>query len=410
MKPSSKKSLVIRKSNSLIEARYSLSLAEQRFILLLASAISPDDEDFKKYEIKVADFAKMFGLENCKSIYADVQKAAKELVGKRLDLSKDGEEIYTTWLSYVKYIDGSGVINSEFHSSLKPYLLQLKSHFTQYDFFQVIDFKSQYSMRLYELLKMEAYKAKNGQFKRLFEVDELRLLLGVDKDNYALFADLKKWTIQPAIKEISAKTDLTITDVNYGKTGRKITNVTFMVSIKPKAVISENLETAPNTAPIIERLVMLGFSLETATVYQKKYGIERIERNIAYTLENQKNGSVNNLPSYLNNAIVNDYAAAAEIKKTSDQEQVKQKEKIARDEKIKAKEKEQAAKVKYDKAFEVYHALPEEQRAEILQEFMDTTDAYTLGQLKKLQNTGQDIFRRGMVSSIFNCFLIKKGF
>lgn len=69
--PFSNKPQVIRKSNELIEARYKLSIAEQRLVLLLASEISPDDENFKSYQIRVTDFAKMFGLENCKAMYKE---------------------------------------------------------------------------------------------------------------------------------------------------------------------------------------------------------------------------------------------------------------------------------------------------------------------------------------------------
>lgn len=414
MKPSSKKPLVIRKSNSLIEARYSLSLSEQRLLLLLASAISPDDEDFMDYEIRVTDFAKMFRLESDNSLYKKVEETVDKLIGKVITLKKGEIVEKTVWLSYVRYIKGSGIIQLRFDRSLKPYLLQLKSHFTQYNFHQVINFKSQYSIRIYELLKMEAYKANNGQFKRFSEVDELRLLLGVAKSDYVQFNDFKKRAIDPAIKEISDKTDLTIADVIYGKTSRKITNMTFMVNIKHKnnsAIIPENQDTIPNTAPIIERLVTLGFSLETATGYEKKYVIEQIERNIAYTLENQKNGLVKNLPAYLNEAIVNDYGGAWEIKKKSDQEQVKHNEKIARDEKIKAKEMEQAVKAINKKVFDYFKSLPDEQQAVILQEFIEATDDFTSVTIKKLQNKGQDIFKSAMVLSFFNSFLkSQKGF
>jgi plasmid replication initiation protein len=231
MSNSDNKQIIIRKSNELIEARYKLSVAEQRLIFLLASQISLDDKDFKSYQVRVSDFVRMFSLESCNAMYKEVQKAAKELVCKRLDLSKDGKEIYTTWLSYVEYVNGSGVINLEFHSSLKPYLLQLQSHFTQYNLNHVINFTSQYSIRFYELLKMEAFKAKNGQFSRFFEMDDLRLILWLEKNEYPLFADFRKWVIEPAVKEINEKTDLNIEKVQYGKTGRKITNVTFTVVI-----------------------------------------------------------------------------------------------------------------------------------------------------------------------------------
>lgn len=148
--------LMVKKSNELIEARYRLSLGEQRLILLLVSQIRQDDEDFKRYCVRVADFAKMFQLDADKSIYVKVQKAAEELVSKKVDLSIGERRIFVAWLSYVEYIEGSGIVELEFHSALKPYLLKLKESlkgFTQYQLKHIINFKSQYSIRFYEVLK-----------------------------------------------------------------------------------------------------------------------------------------------------------------------------------------------------------------------------------------------------------------
>lgn len=178
------KSPVVRKRNELIEARYRLTLGEQRLILLLVSQISPDDVDFKDYQIRVADFVQMFELGSDKSVYEKVEQAAQSLVGKKLELSTGNRKKFATWLSYVEYVEGSGVVEMRFDKSLKPYLLQLKAHFTQYQLKRVVHFKSQYSIRLYEFLKTEEFKAKNGYFKRTFELEELRERLGLSKDEY----------------------------------------------------------------------------------------------------------------------------------------------------------------------------------------------------------------------------------
>ena len=45
---------VIRKSNELIEARYRLSIWEQRLILTLLANITKQDADFKRYHVRVA--------------------------------------------------------------------------------------------------------------------------------------------------------------------------------------------------------------------------------------------------------------------------------------------------------------------------------------------------------------------
>jgi plasmid replication initiation protein len=148
---------IIAKSNDLIEAQYRLSLNEQRLILLLISVIQPEDDDFYDYDLRVSEFAIMFGIENVKNIHALVEEASKNLVGKRLDLSEGDNKKYVAWLSHAEYIEGKGIINISFHKSLKPYLLQLKRRYTQYNLRYVVRFKSSYSIRLYELLKAYEY-------------------------------------------------------------------------------------------------------------------------------------------------------------------------------------------------------------------------------------------------------------
>ena len=317
--------IVIKKSNDLIEARYKLTLEEQRLVLLLSSTIHKDDEDFKDYEIRVSDFVQMFGLEKRKAIYKAVEDAARDLSGKKIDLSNGKERIYASWLSYVRYIEGSGVIQLRFDKSLKPYLLQLKNclhGFTQYNLATVINFKSTYSIRLYELLKMEVWKAESSgknEFEKSFEIEEYRRILGIEKKAYPIFANFRIRVIEPTVEEISEQTELNISETKYIKTGRKITGITFVVKIRQtdetQALKLEMEEEPPKEQPhpIIERLISLGFGVETAKQYKTKYGIKRIERNIAYTLAKKQEGVVNDIPSYLNKAIKEDMGGGWEI-------------------------------------------------------------------------------------------------
>ena len=420
--PFSNKPQIIRKSNELIEARYKLSVAEQRLVLLLASEITPDDEDFKSYQIRVADFAKMFGLENCNAMYKEVQKAAKELVGKRLDLSKNGKEIYTTWLSYVEYVDGSGVVNLEFHASLKPYFLQLKSHYTQYHLNHVMDFKSQYSMRLYELLKMDAFKAnKHGQFEKTFEISELRLILGIDKKDYALFADVRRFVIQPAIREISDKTDLIINDVKYGKTGRKITNITFVVGIRSEQdtkLRQANLriedikpEKESENHAVIDTLVSLGFSFETAKAFKTNHGVKKIERNIAYTLAKKQEGQVKNVPAYLNIAIENDYGGAWDIENQKKEEKKKEALAIEKAKKAEEEKKSKEIKEKYKKTLESFYSFPSGTQEIIKKDFISKlkeTNEFVFKEWRKLENDNKDPIENVMLKNNFINFLIEQ--
>ncbi len=327
----------VRKSNRLIEARYRLTLGEQRLILHLCSLIHSTDEDFKSYEIRVKDFAKMFNLEKRNNIYKAVEDAAKELAGKRLDISRDGKEIYVSWLSYVEYVEGSGIVKVEFHRSLKPYLLQLQEYgnFTKFQMNHVVSFKSQYSIRIYELLKAEAFKAKQGKFNRYFRLEDFRLILGIAKNEYDVFSNLRRKVIDPAVEEVSEHTDLEIEEVRYGRIGRKITDITFVVKIRtvdelPTLQLEMTEEPPKEQAhPIIERLVSLGYGVETAQRDLKKYGVKRLERNIAYTLAKQQEGVVKDIPAYLNMAIKEDMGGGWEVVKTKAAEEKTQQQAVS---------------------------------------------------------------------------------
>jgi len=276
----------------------------------------------------------MWQLDSDKSLYRKVQEAADSLVGRTVQLSDDPAISETvSWLAYVKYRRGSGEVEMEFHSSLKPYLLQLQKHFTQYQLGHVVNFKSQYSIRIYELLKMEAYKAEKGNFSRKFVYQDLRLLLEVGEKEYSLFADFRRWVINPAVAEISSHTDLDIVEVDYTKTGRKITGIVFFVKVRSAEEVSTlqlEMEEEPKTPPlhhIVEKLVELGFALDMAKRYKNKYGVRKIERNIAYTLAKRDAGVIKDIPAYLNTAISEDLGQAwdAERKQTAKKQATTQK-------------------------------------------------------------------------------------
>lgn len=327
---------VIRKSNKLIEARYRLSVWEQRLILTLLINISKQDEDFKRYRIRVADFASQWQLESDNSLYEKVHEAADSLVGRTLQISDDPTISKTvSWLAYVEYVRGSGVVELEFHNALKPYLLQLKKHYTEYQLEHVVNFKNQYTIRIYELLKIEVFKYKSvGKFSKNFKYEDLRVLLAISKKEYLLFGDFKKRIIAPSVDEISTHTDLEITEVHYGKTGRKVTDITFDVKIRSATeaqLLHLEMEEPPKEQPhaIIERLIGLGFAAETASKYKTRYGVKRIERNIAYTLAKQQEGVVKDIPAYLNMAIKEDMGGGWEVAKTKAVEEKTQQQTVS---------------------------------------------------------------------------------
>ena len=57
------------------------------------------------------------------------------------------------WCSTCEYEDG--IITIKLHDKLKPYLIQLKQHYTQYMLQDILMLKTVYAVRLYELIREE---------------------------------------------------------------------------------------------------------------------------------------------------------------------------------------------------------------------------------------------------------------
>jgi plasmid replication initiation protein len=436
------KPLMIRKSNALIEASYKLTVSEQRLLVLLASTISPADEDFKDYEITVSEFARMFELELNKSLYDTLQNAALSLMKQQLSFNDDSLIKVIQWLSYIEYIKGSGVIKLSFDKRLKPHLLQLKERFTQYRLDNIVRLSGQYSARMYELLKAEAFKAKNGRFERSFQIDELRAILGIEENAYPIFNDLKLRVINPSINEISISSDLTVNEVKYGKTGRKITNVTFVVTaryfsedetkvvkvvtthelkpITPKKETQENQET---DCPVINTLVAYQIKMSVAKKLKANYDTGRINNNIAYSLAKSQRGEIkSSFAGYLKSAIEVDYAAVAQTtifdvvtnvakvselngSKTTTEKQVAQDKAKAATEKA-----AQDKKSRNQQAFNDFLLLPENQQNELIQVFFEQSDLTIKAKVKDAERKGIDIFTSPLVFSPFKVFLVERGF
>lgn len=425
MPPLDDKQLVVKKSNDLIEARYKLTLGEQRLILLLASQIRKDDEDFKDYEVRVEDFAQWFNLGASSSVYEKVEQIADNLIGKVVTLKNDDEIEKTTWISYIKYVRGSGVVKLRFDKSLKPYLLQLKANFTQYNLSCVVNFNSSYSIRLYELLKMEVWKAERAgvkQFEKSFEMEEYRKLLGIEKKAYPIFANFRIRVIEPTVQEISEQTDLEIFETKYIKTGRKITGICFVVLIKDekqkKAKIEkeERKEEEQNGKQEIHKAVQAlidnGFSFENARTYKTKYGIKQIERNLAYMQAEERNGKkIENRPAYLASAIREDWGqyreAEMKAKAEKDRKRIESERKAVENQTT----LEEQIKENYKRAFIVFEGMEKTKQEELIFEYSNNVaDSFSLEQMRKAEKKGESIFTVTIVKKTFTKFLIDRGF
>jgi len=305
------KTLVVQ-HNKIIEAKYKLSVTEQRLIKLLVSMIEKDDEDFKKYVIRVADLAELLGIKSG-DIYPAIDKAVTKLNTTPLKFRDGTDTVTVTWLSSSRYQHKQGQAILRFDPELKPLLLQLKDHFTAYELGNIIRLKHTHSIRLYELLKQ--YERIG---RRRFLLGDLRDILAIGENEYKQYRDFKRWVIKVAQNELSNKTDISF-EWNEEKVKRVCVAIEFIIKPQKRPKNGENNQEYIKAEKIedtretkqqnstINKMVAIGVTKNKAEELLRDYGEENIQEKIVYVLALEKDGKVKNPAGFLVEAIRSGY-------------------------------------------------------------------------------------------------------
>lgn len=219
------------KANDLIQkSRFSLSVQQQKIVLYLISQITQFDTDFKLYEFSIVDFCKVCGIdyESGKN-YQDIKTAIKEIADKSVWIKLDeDEETLLRWIEKPYINKKSGTIKIRLDEDMKPFLLQLKENFTQYELLWTLHFKSKYTIRLYELIKSIHFRELES-YTREYKLDELRRLL--DAETYTTYQTFKTRVLIPAVNEINNYSDKNLTYEPL-KRGRSVYSIRFTIETK----------------------------------------------------------------------------------------------------------------------------------------------------------------------------------
>lgn len=219
-----KRAQLVVKHNDLIQkAKYNLSCNQQKFVAYLISLIKPTDKELKPYEISIADFCAMCGIDKT-YFYTDFREMVDNMDNKSFWIETEEKVFKFRWFSEVEVIKGSGMVRIRLNSNLTKYLIDLRKNFTPYELYNILAFKSKYSIRLYEEFKSYAYQ-KN------IEIDLEELKESLEATHYTNFKDFRKRVLERAIEEINEYTDLSV-DYELRKRGRKIVAIDFHIEAK----------------------------------------------------------------------------------------------------------------------------------------------------------------------------------
>ena len=249
MSLSKMKDLVVYQANSLTEAQYRLTVQEKRILLCCIAQVRHDRPitDEILYTVSAADIASG-AKSKSHTIYKDLKEAALRLRKRDVRLVKtfnsDGthkEVMVAGWVQTVTYVENEGTIRLRLNKDMLPYLTSLEKEFTKFKVKNILQMKSFPAMRLYELLMQW-----NGIGQREVRIVWLREIFMLE-GRYPAIADLKKWVIEPAIKQINKYSELSVKH-EYIKTGRRISHINLKFKNKKikKSGAPPNLELFPD--------------------------------------------------------------------------------------------------------------------------------------------------------------------
>ena len=246
-----KKRNIVKQNYHLVNAKYKLNTSEIKFIMTALAQIDVDDKDFKEYEIKVSELeAKL----QVKKNETHLKQFAKKILSKPLEIPTDTGWVVFNWFSDIEYVNGQSKFKVSISKKLKPYLLELKRRFVKYNLKYILPLSSNYSIRIYQLLK--EYEKLT---RRTFTVDELRELLQVPK-SYK-YAQFKQKVLKVAEKELIENCDIFF-EYEEIKKGRKVNEILFR--IKPNIDFIEHQEPKLFDVPVNPYSKYHGRSVVTA--------------------------------------------------------------------------------------------------------------------------------------------------
>ena len=229
-----KKEIVVKDFN-LINARYKLTVTQSKIILKIISMINNkfDTELFENHQIPFSHFDFLTDNKN----YSILKKECDNLLTKLLKIKREnGDDLTSHWFSSIEYKYKLGVIELSIDPKLKPYLIQLKKSFKYYNLYNIMQMKSEYSIRIYELCKQAEFMKK-----RKFELSELHDILQVPKSLINSFKDFRIRALEKAKNEINRNSDIFI-NFEAIRRSRAIYWIEFTIEKNEKNILEHKME------------------------------------------------------------------------------------------------------------------------------------------------------------------------
>jgi hypothetical protein len=213
--------------NELARCHTDLSVTAMRVILLMASEVKKDDQEFKPMRLRVDDYQEKLSLEG-QSAYHHLHQTIRKLATTLLETENpiEGIDEFQVLKPFTR-IPRKGEFVLQFNEGMRPLLLNLNRLFCQVSLDVFFRIQGSYAVRFYLVCK-SLDPEKNDLNSWRMTVSELRKWLGIPEDQYVETFNLRAAVIHRAKDELDRIADLTF-DYAPQMNGQRTTGWTFTV-------------------------------------------------------------------------------------------------------------------------------------------------------------------------------------
>lgn len=241
---------VVMANNMILHSASNLTLNELKLLRFIIMQTEKDDNELYEFELSVKDLAKLLQI-NHKDLYKRIDIMTTHIMQEVIRIGDDTNKkwIKFHWVDICRY--DNGIITIKISDELKPFLIGLRGSFTRYPLAEIIQLKSTYAIRIYEILN--GYMNENNlphadiATEISLSIDVLRKATDTEK-KFERPYDFKKKVIDIAIREINDKSKYHVTATPY-KSRKAIKGFDFLIesqvgySVRTKNVSNEDDKT-----------------------------------------------------------------------------------------------------------------------------------------------------------------------
>ncbi|MBD1577901.1 replication initiation protein [Vibrio sp. S11_S32] len=237
--------LTVNQSNLLVTSTYYLQINQLRIVWLALTKVNSSKTDFGEIIISTREFADFYAMD-IRSCSRSIKDAIDEINTSPIkirytDKEDDRREQTIHWFSStdVSLSSAEGKYKLRFSAEIKPYLTDLRSHYSKSDFKYLTKLKNTFQFRLYQWLKDGEYikldgshsvagksKSSNGVYVVRLPVDAMKNKVKIK--GYDTWFDFKRRILDPAVNQINKTTNLSVVYKPI-KAGKAIDSVEFSV-------------------------------------------------------------------------------------------------------------------------------------------------------------------------------------